>query len=373
MTGSRVVLHVGLPKTGTSFLQQTMRGNRGLLARAGVALPPGDGSEMFLAMLDLTRRHAGWGRSEAMVTGAWDRVARAARAHQGTTVLSSEMLCLASEAQVSRAMASLAGCEVHVVVTARDLARQLPAEWQEGVKHGRKLSLNRFLEAVLLGRGSAPLNRRFWRAQDPVGVLARWGADLDPDRVHVVTCPRPDSPRGLLWERFASLLGDPPEQIELPAREINTSLGRTQIELLRRLNQRFRRSGREVVYGNVVKRLYAGQVLSTLPRTRVELPDRWRDKAEEITAGWIREFERRGYDVVGDLSELAPQYTPHEPVSVPDVSAKGMLAMSLDATALLLEEVHRLQRENRRLRAPKTRWWSRGAGRVRRRVSRSRP
>jgi hypothetical protein len=36
---ARVFLHIGEPKTGTTFLQQVMWGNRAELAARGVALP----------------------------------------------------------------------------------------------------------------------------------------------------------------------------------------------------------------------------------------------------------------------------------------------------------------------------------------------
>ena len=42
-------------------------------------------------------------------------------------------------------MAAFADDEVHVVLTARDLARQIPAEWQENVKHRGRRSFARFM------------------------------------------------------------------------------------------------------------------------------------------------------------------------------------------------------------------------------------
>ena len=45
-------------------------------------------------------------------------------------------------------MAGLVGSEVHLVYSARDLARQIPAEWQEGVKHQRKVGFDAFLNQV---------------------------------------------------------------------------------------------------------------------------------------------------------------------------------------------------------------------------------
>ena len=67
-------------------------------------------------------------------------------------MISSETLCLATDEQIQRILTDLGGVEVDVVVTVRDPARQVPAEYQEGVKHGRRMSYPAFLETIL-GRG----------------------------------------------------------------------------------------------------------------------------------------------------------------------------------------------------------------------------
>ena len=140
MTSPRAVLHVGLPKTGTSFVQGVLRANVDTLARHGVRLPPGaetyPSQDLFLAVLYVTGRSEAWGRSAEAGRRAWDRISADVRRHQATTVISSETLCLATDDQVQRILADLAGVEVDVVVTVRDPARQVPAEYQEGVKHG---------------------------------------------------------------------------------------------------------------------------------------------------------------------------------------------------------------------------------------------
>ena len=70
----------------------------------------------------------------------------------GTVIISHEILAAARPNQVKRAMAGLAGAEVHLVYSARDLARQIPAEWQEGIKHQRKQAFSGFLSKVQTAR-----------------------------------------------------------------------------------------------------------------------------------------------------------------------------------------------------------------------------
>ncbi len=97
MTSPRAVLHVGLPKTGTSFLQGVLRGNTDVLGRSGVRLPRTEGQQLFLAVLYLTERSETWGRSAEAGRRAWERISGDVRRHDGTTVISSETLCLATD------------------------------------------------------------------------------------------------------------------------------------------------------------------------------------------------------------------------------------------------------------------------------------
>jgi hypothetical protein len=187
------------------------------------------------------------------------------------------------------------------VLTLRDLARQVPAEWQEGVKHGRRLSFPEYLECVLGGHGRPSLRQRFWRAQDVVGVCDRWAADLPPERVHLVTCPPSGARPDLLWARFAEVLDISPDGVQLPGGDINASLGAVQVELLRRLNEHFPRTGQEIDYRAVVKDYYARDVLGAFPSEKTVLPASWSSTVEKIGSGWVEKLGRRGYRVVGDL------------------------------------------------------------------------
>ncbi|CAA9365714.1 MAG: hypothetical protein AVDCRST_MAG36-3062 [uncultured Nocardioidaceae bacterium] len=360
----RVVLHVGLPKTGTSFLQGVLRENDSLLAGHGLHLPAGRPQDHFAAVLFLTDRSASWGRSPQAGRRAWRQLLAALPSEPGAvTVLSSETLCLARPRHVRRVLTDLAehGVEqVDVVVTVRDLARQLPAEWQEGVKHGRRGSYPAFLRAVLADPAeltdpaAGQRHRRFWAAQDPVAVLDRWAADLPADRVHCVVSPPSGAAPDELWRRFATALGLADEvaaAVVIPEAQVNASLGAVQLEVLRRVNRRYTRRGREQGYGTVAKRLYAGRLLRGQQGTRLVLPAGYLDVAATVADRWVEGITTRGWRVVGDLAELRPVVPGDtEAPRLPRVTPAAMLASSVDATAGLLEEVERLTAENAALR-----------------------
>ena len=127
----RVYLHIGAPKTGTTYLQGILRANAGRLGELGYTQPDASRPELVRAMADLCGE-----RSGPLIDGSWDRQAARVAAASGAVVLSQEELCLASAEQAARALSSLGTSEVTVIVTARDLARQVASHWQQQSKRG---------------------------------------------------------------------------------------------------------------------------------------------------------------------------------------------------------------------------------------------
>ena len=220
----RVLLHVGAPKTGTSFVQDILFSNRDALRERGILYPADRHDAHFLAALDLMELP--WGGLEREAVGAWDRLAAEVREWPDTAIISHEILGTASRVQVARAIESLGGSdtEIHIVFSARDLVRQIPAEWQENVKHRRTKTYGRFLENLRDPERSAEVAQWFWGVQEIPDVLDRWGEAVPRERVHLVTVPPPGSSPTLLWERFAGVFGidptefTPSEQVEHLAR-----------------------------------------------------------------------------------------------------------------------------------------------------------
>ena len=77
----RVLLHVGAPKTGTSFVQDILFTNRAALRERGILYAADRHDAHFLAALDLMELP--WGGLEREAVGAWDRLATEVRAWPG--------------------------------------------------------------------------------------------------------------------------------------------------------------------------------------------------------------------------------------------------------------------------------------------------
>ncbi len=340
---ARAYVHIGVPKSGTTHLQALLWRNRDLLRAKGV-LYPGNRSDLhFLATLDLLGESF-HGHVDPAAAGAWDRVAAQVRAWPGTSVISHEMLAQAGEDAVRRAMRSLRGVEVHVVCTARDLARQLPAVWQENVKNRGRLTFEQFSRALRGVDGSWPrLARNVWSYQDLPVVLRNWGAQLPPSRVHVIPVPRAAAP-DTLWRRFAEACGIDPDCGLAGVGARNVSLGAVETHLLRRLN----RTGVAdelpwPAYEKLVKEYLALDVLGGRPApVPLRLPAADLPWVQHRAKEMIESLRAAGYHVVGDLAELLPaDSADKEPRHPDDVSDAELLDASVHALAGLLRLARR--------------------------------
>ena len=344
---SRVFVHVGAPKTGTTFLQEVLWKNRKALGNAGVCYPLQRPGEHFAATMDL-RQMAWAGERNPEWAGAWERLAARVRAWDGPTALiSNELLGGASIEQVATAVESLAPAQVHVVFTARDLARQLPSDWQEQLKHRREISLEEFVTDCVEEGSQGRFGEAFWRLHDVLTVLARWGGLLPAANVHVVTVPRPGAPAGLLWERFAGVLGLDAAGFDSQVVRSNTSLGVVECELLRRVNRGLKGRLAPRHYDPVIRVHLAESVLAGLDDSRPLLPQRRYAWAVEHSAQVVAGIRAAGYHVAGDLDELMP--SPRDARDPVQVSDDALLQSAVAAVAGLLVELEPIrERLNRR-------------------------
>jgi hypothetical protein len=335
-----VFLHVGSPKTGTTFLQGVLWSQREPAAAQGLLLPMDRFFDHYLASLDV-RGLAGRKNHPERAVGSWDRLVREAEAWPGTVLVSHELFASATAEQAARAIASFGeGTEVHVVVTARDLVRQIPAEWQEHVKHRSTKTLPDFVDDL---REDTSGTSWFWRVQDSADVVDRWGRSLPPGRVHVVTVPPAGADPAALWDRFATLLGLDPDAFDTEVPHSNTSLGVEQAELLRRVNAELGdRLPLPGPYPGLVKNLLAHQVLAGRPGTRLALDEATTEFAVQRSREIADRLATLGVDVVGELDDLVPDPVAARASSRPTFLTPAddvLLSESVAAMAGLLDAV----------------------------------
>jgi hypothetical protein len=272
-------------------------------------------------------------------------------------IISHEILATASREHVRRALDSFGAVGgVDVVVSVRDLVRQIPAEWQENVKHRRTIGYHDFLSEIQDPESTGKLATWFWGVQDIPSILDRWGADLPPERVHVLTVPKPGAPRNLLWERFASVFGLVPEDFDTSTVDkANPSLGVAESALLVRINKLVNGVLPNEQYRELVRELLAHRTLSRREQAvRLRLPDDVRGWAVARSEEWIELLATRPYDVVGSLEELRPDPVELEtefvdpdddlPEPVGDAAIHGLVTVLLRAGEMRQEIDHLLRR-----------------------------
>ncbi|MFC6287519.1 hypothetical protein ACFP3Q_12500 [Nocardioides sp. GCM10027113] len=300
----RLFLHLGLQKTGTSYLQGVMRANLDRLAGQGLDVVPADRRDTFELML-LVRERYDEQRDPASVATALDRFRdELDRAPGSRALLSQESLAAARPAQIARLLEACADREVHVVLTVRDLGRQLPSSWQQELKAGRTDGYRRYLQRLQASQEAGETSHP-WIHLDPPAVLARWAGLLPADRIHVVTVPPSGSAPTLLLERFCRVLDVDPEGLVPEERPANTSLGRVQAEVLRRVNKELPDElRRRQVYGDVGKRFFSSQVLSAQDGRRIRVPAEFREWCERVADEQVATLGAAGYRVEGTLEDL---------------------------------------------------------------------
>ena len=341
---ARVFLHIGLPKTGTTYLQDCLWDNKRELAARGVLLPGRHRRRHLLASLDL-RDDPNLAQRPGDVEAPWQELVDEARAWDGDTVISHEFFASASPEQVQRAVDAFPAAEVHEIVTARAMVGLGVSRWQEWVKNGGKKGIDRYPPRS----DYDPTDEWGWGSFDLADVLGRWGSVIPHERVHVLPMASSGGadPRDL-WLRFLSVLGLDGDGLVAPEQKANRSLGLVEVELLRRVNARLTGFGSAFDRGTWI-RGYLGEG-DVLPDSREKFrPD------DAI----LEELSRRGeravamlrdeaFDVVGDVALLEPADLSglRHPSDVSDAELVDAAAQTI---ANMLADVRSLTRERNQL------------------------
>ncbi len=297
-------LHIGEPKTATTYLQARLDGNRAELAAGGVLVPGRRIDQIRGAQEMMGRPDDG---SRGKLAGRWQSLAEEVLAFPGrAAVISMESLVRARPPHVRRALAAFPGLEIRVVLTLRDLARVVPAQWQESLQFGHTWSLAEYLSAVQAPDPRAhAAGRDFWAQHDLARELRVWGDEVGLPHVTVVPLPR-SSPPETLWDRFAAALDLPPGRYQA-VDSTNPSLGAVSAELMRRVNAALPADELTLLeYGRLCRNLLSKQILAqrATAEPKVALPAEFLAWAEEQSAQVVTTLRQSGVIVIGDLDDL---------------------------------------------------------------------
>lgn len=327
----RVVVHIGLMKSGTTFLQGRLNANREQLAEQGVLFPGPSWRRHVNAVADLME-------AKDRQPGAWASLVDEVDDHPGTAVISMEYLAMLGPRRIRELSTAFDTPDLRIVVGVRDLGRGVPAMWQEVVKNRQSWSWSDYVQAIRSGREDGEGGKRFWRQQDAGTIVTVWAETLGPERVYVVTLPPPGAPGETLWHRFCEVAGiEPATWHEAP--RSNESLGAASTLVIRELNVRTEDLGLKAY-----KRRVKGVAKHLMPAHRSA-----EDPIGFVVPGWLvqrsdeirAQIERSGVHVVGTLDDLTPRNVPGvDPDQVTPEAQRDAAIAALEAT---LRQVQRIR------------------------------
>lgn len=331
--GPTVFLHVGVPKSGTTYLQSRFEANHRRAAAQGLLWPGPSWGRHVTAARDLGRLPDGAALDS---NGAWSKLAREALGWRGRSVLiSMEWLAELTPHQVRAAVESLRPARVEVVCTARDLLRSFVAQGQEMTKNYRTWTWGE-LEEQVLHEQRGPAYRRFWQQQDVPRILERWLDVLPADRVHLVTVPPAGSDPEVLWRRFCGVLGVDGSAFEEPT-SANASLGVVSTTLMQRLNVvASRRKLSHGVYDRALRQAVAVDVLGPLRghEDAIAVSEEMDAYLRQRSEGMLAELKGLGPDLVGEWRDLVPG-EPLRGRSPEEVTEAELLELCMEALVTL--------------------------------------
>ncbi|WP_435768882.1 hypothetical protein [Nocardioides sp. SYSU DS0651] len=354
----RVLLHIGLPKTATTYLQTILWGSRDQLRADGVLLPGTERRDHLWASR-VVREDPNVGRRTERERTSWDRLRDEIGRWRGTALISHEFFAAADADQARRMVEQLAPARVELVVTAREPLGLFTASWQESLKNKATTPMARYSRKV----SDRPMDIWNWRTLDLRLVLERWSQAVPHDRIHVLPLDT-SAPREDIWHRFSGLLGLSEGAYDLSQSFPNESMGVVEAETLRRVNRHLTTFKKAFDKGVYIRTFLADERL--VPRggekfwPAADRIEECRLRGEEA----IEYLRQHPVDVVGDLEHLrVPDHVP--PRRTPDsVTDAEVAAVATELVAVLLGDVRELRTARGRPKgqgpvSPRSPRWSR--------------
>jgi hypothetical protein len=304
LQGGARLLHIGPHKTGTTTVQGAFHLARERLAAEGVVYP-GRGRQPLWAILAVTGQPPLLGEP---VPGMayWNGVVRTVSAAQDQRAfVSSEFLAEADDEAACRVVRDLGGPRVHVVVTLRPLTRILPSQWQQYLQNGYCMPYPEWLEGILSDPPDTP-TPGFWRRHRHDELIARWMKAAGGQNLTVIVVDESD--RLMLLRTFEAMLGLPDGFLKPEEGSANRSLTLGEAEVVRLLNEEFKRRewparsyARFMRYG-AIQQLKKRQPAPDEPR--ITTPAWALKRATEIGTEMAHRISALGVSVIGDISAL---------------------------------------------------------------------
>lgn len=329
--GTRL-LHIGLPKAGSTALQGALHAARPQLAEHDVLLA-GPTQHPYAAAAIATGHSQPWYTDRQ--ARSWQRLSTQLRTStHRVSVLSSETFSRADRQHAQQICTAISDSadHVHIAIVARPLALVLPSTWQQALRNIGVPPFEEWLKQVVADPTANDTAGRFIRRFDIPRKIRTWSRAVEPDHITLVVLDPAD--RGHLLDSFDRLLDLPRGTLQPQPKLANESLPYPEAEMLRMVQQRFFEEGHTYVeWMTQVTRWIRNDIRdlrSPQPHEKIR-PPRWAVEAlNDLTAPWLETIRSSGVTVVGDLDKLLADPDQYgelaDPPAVVPVSSAAELA-----------------------------------------------
>lgn len=344
----RVILHIGLQKSGTTYVQKVLQECGDAVASAGITYPlPSprrrrrDVENHEWPTYGLLGNEFPWvsRRRAESEREHWVRLLRQVRRSSRPVLLSAEALSVIRTPAIRRLLDALDASHVDVVITARSLGRTLPSLWQQHIRNGRRTDFEGYLAGLAEQRerpadeieNQLKLDR--WRAFAVGGLVRRWAKEVGLDQVRLVTAG--GGPPRTLWSRFVTAIGVPAlEDVPpWPVLDLRTHSGLTapETQLMMSLNEALVDAEWNGHDAGALRERIVTRGFQARPHrgARIMIPMEWRDRVARWSEEDLADLEATGVTVIGDLADLAyrPEPEPVRPVAPEEIAQAGAAAI----------------------------------------------
>lgn len=332
---TNVTLHIGAPKTGTTFLQAILFGNQQRLREHGILVPA---DQRFHNRASAGVRNG----PDSPQYRSWEKLLSRIESWPGTVLVTNEWFAATSQERAAAAVQQLTDvADVRLVATARDLVDQVPAAWQETLKIGESSQIDAFSDGL-----DRPHPHWTWSALDVAEVLDRWAATLPTRQTHVVTLPPRDTPAEALWTRFAVACGVDPTWCTTDVNFARESLGVEAARLLQLAGPMLleaidaEHASWRAPYRWIQQYLAHGMLRKHRGR-RITMGGEQIAAVRERSQRCVDRLGDRGYPVHGDLADLTCSSLPDGAVHPDSVDDSELLPIALQLVADLVGAARR--------------------------------
>jgi hypothetical protein len=300
--GTRLV-HIGPPKTGTTYLQSAFHSCRAAAAAQGVhyAGPTRQPTAAVQAVLGNQSPNTG----DVPGLNQWHALVREVkRSRKRRVVISSEFFADAQPEAIETVAHDLGGDRVHVVVTLRPLARIIPSQWQQFIQSGVRKPFDPWLDAIF--NDPSKVTPTFWRRHRHDELIARWANVVGQENVTVVALD--DRDHAMVTRVFERLVGLREGTLVADQDLSNRSMTMPEVEVVRAFNEQYTAEGLGRPLHTQIMRFGAASYMKARPpapdEPRVEAPQWALDRAGEVAREMVDAIVASGVRIVGDPERL---------------------------------------------------------------------